>query len=170
VTFEIEVNGRMRRVSVERCVPGHYRVILDGAAHEVGAVRVGEYGLSLLLDDGMGTSHEIQIAPGVGPGEWLAGLDGRTASVSVNGWRRRRSADRVSQADGEQTIVAPMSGRVVRILAAPGDQVDARQPVIVVEAMKMENELRSPKAGRVTRVAVTPGMSVDGGQALVVIE
>ena len=63
-----------------------------------------------------------------------------------------------------------MPGRVVRILVAPGDQVADRQPVIVVEAMKMENELRSPKAGRVKHVAVAPGMSVDGGRVLIVIE
>jgi biotin carboxyl carrier protein len=59
---------------------------------------------------------------------------------------------------------------VVRVLAAEGDEVTAGQAVVVVEAMKMENELRSPKAGRVTRVAVTPGMSVEGGRVLVVSE
>ena len=63
-----------------------------------------------------------------------------------------------------------MPGRVVRVLVAAGDQVTARQPVIVVEAMKMENELRSPKAGRVKDVAVAPGMSVEAGRVLVVIE
>ena len=63
-----------------------------------------------------------------------------------------------------------MPGRVVRVLVAPGDTVDARQPVVVVEAMKMENELRSPKAGRVKEVAVTPGTSVEAGRVLVVIE
>ena len=63
-----------------------------------------------------------------------------------------------------------MPGRVVRVLVAKGDTVDARQPVIVVEAMKMENELRSPKAGRVKDVAVAAGASVEAGRVLVVIE
>jgi biotin carboxyl carrier protein len=63
-----------------------------------------------------------------------------------------------------------MPGRVVRVLVAPGDEVQARQAVVVVEAMKMENELRSPKAGRVKDVAVTPGTSVEAGRVLVVIE
>ena len=63
-----------------------------------------------------------------------------------------------------------MPGRVVRVLVAPGDEVAARQPVVVVEAMKMENELRSPKAGRVKDVAVTEGASVEAGRVLVVVE
>jgi biotin carboxyl carrier protein len=63
-----------------------------------------------------------------------------------------------------------MPGRVVRVLVAPGDVVTARQGVIVVEAMKMENELRSPKAGTVKEVSVTSGTSVEAGRVLVVIE
>jgi biotin carboxyl carrier protein len=171
VTFEIEVNGRMRRVSVERPGPGRYHVTVDGTVHEVDASRVGDYGLSLLLDGGTGMSREVQIAPAGAPGELLVGLDGRTVAVTVNARRTRRGGpDGLSPADGEQEVVAPMPGRVVRILVAPGDQVAARQAVIVVEAMKMENELRSPKAGRVKHVAVTPGTSVDGGRVLIVIE
>ena len=63
-----------------------------------------------------------------------------------------------------------MPGRVVRMLVAPGDEVAARQPVVVVEAMKMENELRSPKAGPVKDVPVAVGASVEAGRVLVVIE
>ena len=63
-----------------------------------------------------------------------------------------------------------MPGRVVRVLVAAGDDVQARQPVVVVEAMKMENELRSPKSGRVKDVAVSAGASVEAGRVLMVIE
>jgi biotin carboxyl carrier protein len=63
-----------------------------------------------------------------------------------------------------------MPGRVVRVLVAAGDQVEARQPLVVVEAMKMENELRAPRAGRIKQVAVAPGLSVDAGAVLVLIE
>ena len=63
-----------------------------------------------------------------------------------------------------------MPGRVVRVLVAPGDAVEARQAVVVVEAMKMENELRSPRAGRVKEVAVLAGSSVEAGRVLVVID
>jgi biotin carboxyl carrier protein len=63
-----------------------------------------------------------------------------------------------------------MPGRVVRVLVQAGDEVTARQGVVVVEAMKMENELRSPKAGRVKEVAVAAGTSVEAGRTLLVIE
>jgi biotin carboxyl carrier protein len=173
MTFEIEINDRSRTVSVERTAVGRFRVIVDGRAHDVDAVRAGDFGLSLVLDGNPGISREVQIAhAGDGaPGRLLVGIDGRTAAATVNA-RRTRRAGVFGGADmhGEQAIVAPMPGRVVRVLVAPGDAVAARQGVVVVEAMKMENELRSPKAGRVKDVAVTPGTSVEAGRVLVVIE
>ena len=170
--FEVELNGRMHRVSVERRRPGRFQVSLDGAAHDVDVVRIGANGLSLLVETGHRcSSRELQVVPSGAAAELLVGLDGRTVAVSVNARRTRRSAaDASVHADGEQSIAAPMPGRVVRVLVAEGDLVTARQPVIVVEAMKMENELRSPKAGRVTHVGVTAGMSVEGGRVLIVIE
>jgi biotin carboxyl carrier protein len=59
---------------------------------------------------------------------------------------------------------------VLRVLVAPGDEVTAHQPLVVVEAMKMENELSSPKPGRIKDVAVAEGMSVEAGRLLVVVE
>jgi biotin carboxyl carrier protein len=82
----------------------------------------------------------------------------------------RGGADAGGAAHGEQKVVAPMPGRVVRVLVAAGDAVERRQPVVVVEAMKMENELRSPKAGRVKDVSVAAGTSVEAGRVLVVID
>jgi biotin carboxyl carrier protein len=63
-----------------------------------------------------------------------------------------------------------MPGKVVRVLVEPGDEVAGRQPLVVVEAMKMENELSSPRPGRVKEVAVRPGQSVEAGRLLVVVE
>ncbi|MCL4813293.1 MAG: hypothetical protein KJ061_12435 [Vicinamibacteraceae bacterium] len=88
--------------------------------------------------------------------------------VSVNGRRARRAG--VAAAAGEQRIVAPMPGKVLRVLVAPGDEVAVRQPLVVVEAMKMENELASPKAGRVKDVPAVAGESVEAGRLLVVVE
>jgi acetyl/propionyl-CoA carboxylase alpha subunit len=173
MTFEIEINDRSRTVSVERTASGRFRVIVDGRPHDVDAVRAGAFGLSLLLTGDAGISREIQIAPAGGgaSGLLLVGIDGRTVAATVNARRTRRAgAHGSADTHGEQAIVAPMPGRVVRVLVAPGDAVAARQGVVVVEAMKMENELRSPKAGRVKDVAVTPGTSVEAGRVLVVIE
>ena len=71
---------------------------------------------------------------------------------------------------GPQRILAPMPGKVVRVLVGVGDAVVARQGLIVVEAMKMENELRASKDGRVMSIAVAEGQSVDAGAVLAVVE
>jgi biotin carboxyl carrier protein len=171
MTFEIEVNGRTRSVSIERAGDGRFRVSVDGDVSVVEAQRTGAFGISLLLADDGHQSAKVSIAPGSAQGETLAYLDGRSAVVAVNARRTGRgAADAGAGAHGEQTITAPMPGRVVRVLVAPGDAVEARQPVVVVEAMKMENELRSPKTGRVREVAVAAGTSVEAGRVLVIID
>jgi biotin carboxyl carrier protein len=123
-----------------------------------------------VLDTGVAPTYEVFVAPADIAGELLVTIEGRPVTVAVNGRRTRRGVDTAGQADGEQSVVAPMPGRVVRVLVAPGDEVAARQGVVVVEAMKMENELRSPKAGRVKNVSVAAGTSVEAGRVLVIIE
>jgi biotin carboxyl carrier protein len=171
MTFEIEVNGRTRSVSIERAGSHErFRVTVDGAVTLVDARRSSEFGLSLVFPaDHHGVC--VALAPGTAPGELLAYLRGRSVRVTVNGRRTARgAADTGVGAHGEQKVVAPMPGRVLRVLVAAGDEVEARQPVVVVEAMKMENELRSPKTGRVKDVSVAPGASVEAGRVLLVIE
>jgi biotin carboxyl carrier protein len=170
MTFEVEVGGRMRTVAVERTVPGRYRLVVDGVAHEVDAARVGNFGLSLLFDGDGGATREMQVTPSGVRGELLVSIGGRVTSATVNGRRTGQGTDAGSQAHGEQRVLAPMPGRVVRVLVVAGEDVVAKQGVVVVEAMKMENELRSPKAGRIKEIAVTPGTSVEAGRVLVVIE
>ncbi len=89
--------------------------------------------------------------------------------MTVNGRRTHRTAD-AKGAAGEQRILAPMPGKVLRVLARVGDEVTLRQPLVVVEAMKMENELASPKTGRVKEVAVSEGQSVEAGRLLAIVE
>ncbi|MFI5077517.1 MAG: biotin/lipoyl-containing protein, partial [Vicinamibacteria bacterium] len=71
--------------------------------------------------------------------------------------------------NGDQRIVAPMPGKVVKVLVAVGDSVEARQGVVVVEAMKMENELTVSRAGIVAKIEVTEGTSVEAGRLLIVV-
>ena len=80
------------------------------------------------------------------------------------------AGDRAGAAQKEQPILAPMPGRVVRILVAPGDEVAARQPVVVVEAMKMQNELRAPRDGVVSTVNVGTDQTLEVGDLLVVLK
>jgi biotin carboxyl carrier protein len=171
VTFEIDLNGRTRTVAIERVPanPHHFRVTVDGVVRLVDAVRIDDHTLSVILSDGDGASHQVSISDGQAPGEQTVLLPEGSLNVVVNGRRSRRAADTTGAA-GEQRITAPMPGKVLRILVRPGDEVTLRQPLIVVEAMKMENELTSPKAGRVKEVGATEGQSVEAGRLLVIVE
>jgi acetyl/propionyl-CoA carboxylase alpha subunit len=171
MTFEIEIEGRTRTVSVERLGADRYRMVLDGHTHVLSAARVGAFGYSLILDGEASTSRDVHVAPTGTIGELLVHLDGQVAAVTTNGRAARRgSRDAAGSAGGEQKVVAPMPGRIVKVLVGPGDEVAARQGVVVVEAMKMENELRAPRSGRVREVSVSPGASVEAGRVLVVLE
>jgi biotin carboxyl carrier protein len=81
--------------------------------------------------------------------------------------RRARAA---GADEGPRAVRAPMPGRVVRVLVAPGDDVEEQQGVVVIEAMKMQNELKAPKAGRISRVAVRIGDAVAAGALLALVE
>lgn len=170
MTFEIEIAGRTHVVAVEKAGPPdhRFRVTVDGAVRFVDAVRVEDDTLSLIFTGRGHESFEVGFAEGLVPGELDVYLHTGTLKAFVNGRRGRRAAEVV--AVGEQRVVAPMPGRLLRVLVAPGQEVAARQPLVVVEAMKMENELASPKAGRIKEIAVTEGSSVEAGRLLVVVE
>lgn len=82
--------------------------------------------------------------------------------------RARRAA--AASADGPMQLRAPMPGRVVRILLAEGSAVEAGQGILVVEAMKMQNEVKAPRRGKVSSIAVKEGSAVNGGEVLAVVE
>jgi biotin carboxyl carrier protein len=170
MTFEIEINGRTRSVTVEKAgpPPHRFRVTVEGRPRIVDAVGVEDDTLSLVFpDDGHG-SHEVGFSEGPQAGEITVHMHEGTLRAVVNGRRSRRGAQ--AAAHGVQRVTAPMPGKVLRVLVKAGDEVLARQPLVVVEAMKMENELGSPKAGRVREVAVQAGVSVEAGRLLVVVE
>jgi len=175
MTFEIDINGRTRAVVVER-IRGEdahgprFRVTVDGRTRTVDVRRLGARGLSLLLPEEGGASHDVALAPAGRTGEWVVHLAEGVLQAVVDGRRAAGAGALGGAVDGEQRVIAPMPGRVVRVLVAPGDEVAARQGLVVVEAMKMENELGSPKAGRVKDVQVSPGTPVEAGRVLVVVE
>jgi biotin carboxyl carrier protein len=174
VQYEVTIGTRTRRVLVQRA-GDHWRVTLDGTPHLVRAERIDDAGLSLLLADASGApavrSVRAVVASRPVAGEVDVHVNGRhvPATVRSAGTARRR-AGAADGAGGPQRIVAPMPGKVVRVLVAAGDAVAARQGLVVVEAMKMENELRAARGGRVVSVAVTEGQSVDAGAVLAVVE
>ena len=189
MTFEVEINGRIRSITIDPVgaagpTGGRFRVSVRDAAdvdraHDAGPatgpvtpveldVRPTDLGLSILFVDGPRTVDAALTDRG--GGDVFVQLPHVGLTASVDGRRfRRGGADQGSRA-GLVRVLAPMPGRVVRVLVQPGDAVTARQGVVVVEAMKMENELASPKDGRVKEIGVEAGQSVEAGRLLVVIE
>jgi biotin carboxyl carrier protein len=119
---------------------------------------------------GITGSHEVTIATDPVTRQLTIRVGTMPISVSLNGRRRwGRKDDAGHASSGPQRIVAPMPGKIVRVLVKPGDPVRARQGLVVIEAMKMENELRAARDGTVTEVQAREAMSVDAGTVLVVI-
>lgn len=169
--LHLEVNGRDRVVSVES-KEGLYAVTIDNVTHVVDMARVDALTLSLIrVGDGY-RSVQAGLAETGTPGEWSVHLPGGVASVRLRSGAGSygRGGSAGPAAAGTQQITAPMPGKVVKVLVKAGDEVKARQGVVVVEAMKMENELRAAKDGRVADVLVTEGTSVEAGRVLAVIE
>jgi biotin carboxyl carrier protein len=165
VRFEVEAGGQARAVEVA-ADGDSWRVTIDGRAHRASMVRAGER-WSLLVG---ARSYDVMFEP-TGGGAWQVHVNGRAvpAGLRTSMHRQRgRLGGHGAAADGR--VLAPMPGRVVKVLVAPGMAVEAKQGVVVVEAMKMENELRAPRAGTVREVRVAEGASVEAQTVLVVIE
>jgi len=169
VRYEIEVGGRVRHVAVERAGDG-FAVELDGRSWRIDASRVDAHTLSLILDNEVDDriGSEVTIVPGRSAGQFTIQIGALPIAVTVNGHRRVGASN--PAAAGPQRIAAPMPGKIVRVFVRPGDAVTARQPLVVVEAMKMENELRASRDGTVAEVHVREGLSVDAGALMIVIQ
>ena len=97
-------------------------------------------------------------------------VNGRALNIEVRDPRKLRARGSTESRGGRQTMIAPMPGRVIRVLVETGQAVEAGQGLIVVEAMKMQNEMKSPKAGKVLEIRTSAGAAVSAGDALLVIE
>jgi biotin carboxyl carrier protein len=164
--LRIEMAGQLRQVEIERgSSAGQWQIRLDDetVAAEVALLRPGV--LSLLID---GQSHRVVLDEN--RSDPLLHLDGRVHPWAVEDPRSLRQRRRSAGTDGPVAIKASMPGRVVRVLLEKGDAVAAHQGVVVIEAMKMQNELKSPREGRVAEIRVSPGDTVASGQVLAVIE
>ena len=118
------------------------------------------------------TVHRVIVRRGSSPGQYTLSIGGYRFEVEALDERARairELARAAAAASGPAPLRAPMPGMISRLLVAPGDTVAAGQGLIVMEAMKMENELRSPSAGTVRAIAVAPGTAVEKGALLVEI-
>jgi len=171
--FYVALGAREVLADVALSTDGRWQVSIDGAAVHVDAVplafhRGGRHAsvLSVRID---GRVFDLMI-DGVGPAMEFSALGLRGQARVESEWARSRGGDeRQRHQDGAGAVVSPMPGRVVRVLVAPGDEVERGAPLIVMEAMKMENELRAAGAGRVAEVLVAAGDTVEAGTKLVVL-
>ena len=168
--YAVEVNGRVRQVAVRR-KDGALVVEVDGQAWAVDAVPVGGHGLSLLVSGlGRTLSHDVTLAGDAATGHTNVYVGSFVVPVALNGRRRSgRKEDGAHSGSGPQRLLAPMPGKVVRVLVKRGDPVRARQAIAVIEAMKMENELRAGRDGVVVELPVTGGQSVEAGTLIAVV-
>jgi biotin carboxyl carrier protein len=154
-TFAIEINHEDE-------------IVVNGEPYAIDFVNIGEGNLhSLLINN---ESYEALVEER--DGQWQVLLRGNLYTAIVADERTERMSARSTSLvpdSGEVSIKAPMPGLVVAIPVEEGQQVEVNDPVIILESMKMENELRAPREGVVERIAVTPGDSVEMQQVLVVI-
>jgi biotin carboxyl carrier protein len=173
MNFEIEVNGRPRAVRIER-TGSRYRIESDGRVDVVDVARVDRTTISLIVVGDRETSHEASLLDGREPGEvevYLRAGVVRTLVAGAPGQRRWQAGGvGLGGAGGAERVTAPMPGKIVKVLVKPGDHVTARQGLVVIEAMKMENELRASRDGQVKDVHVAEGDLVEAGRLLTVIE
>jgi biotin carboxyl carrier protein len=162
MTRETSINGKPGRLRIERGVLDYARQDGEsvGAAYSLQATAQGNW--SVILNN-----RVYHVAQGPA-GEFL--VNGRSYAAELFDPRDRRAGGRATAHHGAQTVAAPMPGRVVRVLVAPGDPVEESQGLVVVEAMKMQNEMKSPISGRVVEVRTAPEATVTAGQVLVVVE
>jgi biotin carboxyl carrier protein len=159
--------GREHRLDVRRVREG-VAVRLDDREFLVDLLRVNTGLYSLIID---GRSFEIDVLETEGAHVVL--VNGQPFRVEIQDEQERRlraAAGKGEARVGKRVVTAPMPGKVVKLLVKPGDAVSPGDGVIVVEAMKMENELKAPAAGTVREIRVEEGRAVGGGDVLVVIE
>ncbi len=143
-------------------------VRLDGRKIEADAVELSAGTYSILLG---GKSFEVRVERAAAGVEVHAGGQVFRAQVlDPRAWQGKRGARHGGlEAEGRQQVTAPMPGKVVRVLVKAGDAVEAAQGLLVVEAMKMQNEIRSPRSGTVERLLVVEGQAVNAGEVLAVV-
>ena len=163
------IGGQEYAVEIREGEPEVYSVVIDGKSLEVDARVVSETTLSLLTNN---ESYNIESELAVDGSENLL-VRGELVKVEVLDLRTsrlRKAQETCGGMEGPAVISSPMPGKVVAVLVEEGQEVEEGQGLVVVEAMKMENELQAPRAGVVKGLSAEEGVAVDGGASLCTIE
>ena len=158
--------GSPRQIEVEEAGDGQFRVRIDGVEHRIDARPLAHDAVSLIVD---GQSFSVEFEENGDDVVVLVRDQIFRIDIADERRLRMRAASSRFTLEGNQSVASPMPGRVVKVLVRAGDEVTEGQALAVVEAMKMENELKAPKAGKVIEVQVSEGQAVEGGAVLVVV-
>lgn len=173
MTYEIVVTGAdgkatTHRVELKRAPDFSWTCQIDGRPFIFDSSQPEADVLSLLVG---GRSYEVRRDGNGSTSDLSIIVEGRRYGAEVSDPRSLRGRKaKAGSTDGPKKIKAPMPGKVVRILAGEGAAVEAGQGVVVIEAMKMQNELKSPKAGKVKKIMAAEGAAVNAGDTLAIIE
>ena len=160
------IDGADQEVEVEELTGHSLRIKLGDDQYDIDVRRTGGASFSVLVGD-----RAFDFAVARQNDELIVASRGSATRVSLqDSARRARGGAARAHGAGKAELKAMMPGRVVNLLVNVGDIVAAHQGVAVIEAMKMENELKAPKAGKVTEIKVAPGQTVEKGALLLVIE
>ncbi len=164
--FEVRIDSRACIVELNRDAE-RWRISIDDRAVDADALEIAPGIFSILLN---GKSYEVRVTPTPAGALTLQTAHQEFAAevVDPRAWRGRRHG--ALEAEGRQQILAPMPGKIIRVLIQTGEKVEAGQGLLVVEAMKMQNEIRSPKSGTVERLLVKEGQPVNAGEVLAWID
>jgi biotin carboxyl carrier protein len=165
MTYEIFIDGHGYRLELERSAESLWRCRLDGREIEVDAVLIGRDLLSLKLGNQI---YEIRSERSAG--ELSLWVGSKRFAAEVRDPRSLRGRGRALDDHGPRKVTAPMPGKVVRVLVQEGSEVETGSGIAVVEAMKMQNEIKSPKKGTIQKILVSEGMAVNSGDVLAIVE
>jgi acetyl/propionyl-CoA carboxylase alpha subunit len=164
MTYDITIDGKQYRLDLNRA-EGRWSCRLDGREVEVDAVLARPDVLSLRLGN---LAYEVKCERVAGDMHLWVGSS-RFAAV-VRDPRSLRGRVRAVDDQGPRKLTAPMPGKIVRVLVSQGAGVEAGTGVLVVEAMKMQNEIKSPKKGTIQKILVSEGAAVNAGDVLAIVE
>jgi biotin carboxyl carrier protein len=162
--YEVQIQGRQVGVELEQR-NGRVQARVDSRNYDVEVVCPEEGVYSFLAGDNVYEAHVSTFEPN----SLRVEIRGHLFTINIID-RKHRRASVEHGIEGRQNLLAPMPGKVVRVLLARGDEVTLGQGVVVVEAMKMQNEVKSPKSGRVVEIRVAEGATVTANQLLAVVE
>jgi biotin carboxyl carrier protein len=162
--YEAEIDGQNLSLELEER-DGRLSVVMEGRLYEVEVVRPEAGVYQLFVGDRV---YEARVSSVDGEALKI-NLRGRLFTANIIDRKHRRPGADAGD-ESQKLLVAPMPGKVVRLLLNPGDEVSAGQGVVIVEAMKMQNEIKSPKAGRLLEVRVGEGDTVSANQTLAIVE